>query len=160
MATIKNIPDQYTINVPLMTVNGNLVVLGNTTVIESQALNVYDSVITMNSNVTGAPVQNATIQVDRGTSANTAIRWSESLQSWQLTNNGTTFSNIAVVGGTPLNGNLNITSSTLYDTVHNVTMFTGTPNSGKSGVYVNNANGTNFELSTRTAAIAFSIIFG
>jgi hypothetical protein len=160
MSTVKNIPDKYTINVPLMTINGNLVVLGNTTAVESQALNVYDNVITLNANVTGTPVLDATIQVDRGTSANTAIRWHEVTQTWQISNNGTSFSNIATVGNTALSANLNITGVTLYDTVHNVTMFTNTPNSGKSGVFVNNINGTNIELATKSAAVAYSIIFG
>ena len=160
MSTIKNIPDKYTINVPQMTINGNLTVLGNSTVVESQTLSVYDNVITMNANTTGTPTLDATIQVDRGTSANTAIRWHESTQTWQLTNNGTTFYNIQVASAT--SGNINISGITLYTTPSsgNVQISANTPGSGGSGVYVTSNVATNAELVTKSKAVAYSIVFG
>jgi hypothetical protein len=159
MSTIKNIPDKYTINVPTMVVNGNLTVLGNTTTVESSTLTVYDNLITLNGNVTGTPSFDATIQINRGLSANTAIRWHESTQTWQITNNGTTYGNI--VAAAP-SGNINITNTTLYTnpTSGNVQIYANTAGSGGSGVYVTNTQTTGAELVTKSKAVAYSIVFG
>jgi P pilus assembly chaperone PapD len=158
MSTIKNITDSYTINVPLMTVNGNLVINGNTTTVESQNLTVYDNIITLNGNVTGTPTLDAAIEVNRGSSANVALRWSESSGHWQVTNDGATYYNIATAGG--VSGNINITGVSVYDTANTVILYTGTVSSGKSGLLVDNSIGTKQELATTSAAIAYSIIFG
>lgn len=158
MATIKNIPDTYTINVPNMTVNGNLNITGNSTNIYSTNLVVEDNIITLNGNVTGTPTLNAGIMVNRGSSASTQLLWNESLQAWQLTNDGTNYHNILTAGG--VSGNINITGVTLYDTANTVTVYTGTVSSGKSGLFVDNTVGTGQELATKSAAIAYSIIFG
>jgi hypothetical protein len=158
MATIKNIPDSYTINVPLMTVNGNLLITGNSTNIYSTNLTVTDNIITLNGNVTGTPTLNAAIEVNRGTSANVEIRWNESVDAWQITNDGSTFGNILTAGAP--SGNVNITGVTLYDTANVVTFYTGAVSSGKSGIYVDNTSGSQQELTTKGAAIAYSIIFG
>jgi len=56
MATIKNIPDSYTINVPLMTVNGNLVISGNTTSVDSTNTSIVDNILTLNKGEAGAGV--------------------------------------------------------------------------------------------------------
>jgi hypothetical protein len=90
--------------------------------------------------------------------ANVTLRWSESNAHWQITNDGTTFYNIATAGG--VSGNINITGISLYDTANTVTLYTGTISSGKSGLFVDNTNGTQQELATKSAAIAYSIIFG
>lgn len=164
MSTIKNIPDSYKINVPTMTVNGNLIVLGNTTTIESQTLNVWDNTITLNANVTGTPVLDATIQVDRGTSVNTAVRWHESVKSWQITNDGTNFGNIlfAPNGNFALSANLVMVQTTIAPpaTTSNTTVFAIAPGNGGSGLYVANSNYANVEIITKQRSIAYSIIFG
>ena len=161
MATIKNIPDNYTINVPLMTVNGNLVVTGNTASIASTNTTIWDNIITLNGGLSNSNPPNplgAGIEVDRGTSANVALKWNESAAHWQITNDGSTYYNIATAGGT--SGNINITGITLYDTANATTVYTGTVSSGKSGIFVDNTTGNQQELATKSAAIAYSIIFG
>jgi len=155
MATIKNIPDSYTINVPTMTVNGNLNIIGNTTTINSATVNA-DDVLMFNTN--SAVNLNASIGVYRPVGANVFVRWNEATTTWQLTNNGTTFGNILTAGSVV--GNINITGISLYDTANTVTLYTGTVSSGKSGLFVDNTNGTQQELATKSAAVAFSIIFG
>lgn len=155
MATIKRIPDTYDVYVPTMTIHGNLNVIGNTSTINSAVINV-DDVLMFNTN--SSVNYNATIGNYRPTAANVFIRWNEATTSWQLTNDGTNFYNIATAGGT--SGNINITGISLYDTANTVTVYTGTVNSGKSGLYVDNTNGTQNELATKSAAVAFSIIFG
>jgi len=158
MATIKNIPDSYTINVPTMTVNGNLNVVGTTTSINSATLDFTDLLV-LNSNIGAVtPTIDATIAVYRGTQANTAIRWHEATKTWQITNDGTTFGNV-LTAGIPA-GNINITGVSLYDTANTTALYTGTVSSGKSGLFVDNTNGTQQELATKSAAVAFSIIFG
>lgn len=159
MATIKNIPDSYTINVPLMTVNGNLVISGNTTNVNSTNTSILDNILTLNKGESGAGVTlgYAGIEIDRGSSANVQLRWNESYDKWQVTSDGSTFANIAT---SSTSGNINITGLTIYDTANSVTFYTGTVSSGKSGIFVNNTNGSGQELATKSAAIAYSIIFG
>ena len=75
-------------------VGGNLTVNGTTTTLNTDNLAVEDNLITLNSNVTGAPVLNAGIEVERGTSLNTAIRWNETDDKWEVSEDGTTYSAI------------------------------------------------------------------
>lgn len=83
------------------TITGDTVVTGNLTVTGTQFyantvnLTVVDNIITLNSNVTGAPSLSAGIEVNRGSSTNTKIIWSEANTSWEFTNNGTTYDKIA-----------------------------------------------------------------
>lgn len=55
--------------------------------------------ILMNSDVTGAPTENITLSVERGTSPDVAIRWNESTDVWEFTNDGTTYQSIGSGGG-------------------------------------------------------------
>ena len=49
----------------------------------------------MNSNVTGVPTTNGGIEINRGSSLNTSIIWSETDKYWEFTNDGTTYKKIA-----------------------------------------------------------------
>ena len=84
------LPDNVTIGNDL-TVTGNLIVSGSTAYINTTELLVEDNLVTLNSGTTGAPSLNAGIEIERGTSANTDIRWNESLDVWQFTNDGTNY---------------------------------------------------------------------
>jgi hypothetical protein len=164
MATIKNIPDSYTINVPVMTLNGNLNVNGNTTVIHTSQLSVDDNIITLNGNVSGTPTLNAGIQINRGSSANVFLQWTESSKAWQITNDGSSFGNIMYVpnGNLTLTANLYLTTTTVAPVAVAGTsvLFARTPNAGGSGLYVTNSAYSNEELALKRRAIAYSIIFG
>jgi hypothetical protein len=153
-STVKNLSGDYIINSTLVTINGNLVVTGNTTSINSTDLIVNDNIITLNGNVTGVPVLNAAISVNRGSSANVQLRWNESFDKWQLTNNGSTFGNIATTG------NIDLTGLTIYDTANSVTLYSGAVSSGQTGLYVDNSGDVQQELISKNAAISYSIIFG
>jgi len=76
-------------------VTGNLIVSGNTTTLNSQTLTVADNQVVLNSNHTGSPVLDAGILVNRGSSANVDLKWNESTDRWQFTNNGTAYYNLA-----------------------------------------------------------------
>lgn len=78
-----------------LVVTGNLTVSGNTTTLNTETLLIEDNQIVLNSGQTGSPTTNAGIIAERGTSADVEIRWNETTDKWQLTNDGTTFSNIA-----------------------------------------------------------------
>ena len=83
------------------TITGDTVVTGNLTVTGTQFyantvnLTVVDNIITLNSNVTGAPTLSAGIEINRGSSTNTKLLWSEANTSWEFTNDGITYDKIA-----------------------------------------------------------------
>jgi hypothetical protein len=82
-----------------LTVSGNLTVQGTTTTVNSTTINLADNIITLNSNATGSASQNAGIEVERGDDANVSIRWNETSNAWQITNDGTTYNNISSFSG-------------------------------------------------------------
>ena len=182
MSTTKRISGDYTlkptgrvnITTELVTINGNLVVTGNSQSIVSTDSYITDSVIVLNHGVATPNPLGAAIEVDRGNQANVSIIWNESTGTWQYTQDGSTFVNFAVgsnAGGVALTtvyqdrhprlgGNLNITGATLYDTANTVIISTGAVGSGGSGVYVTNAQHQQIELAEITRSIAYGIIFG
>lgn len=91
-----------------VTVSGNLTVSGTSTTINTETVTVNDNIIVLNNNVTGSPTENAGIEIERGSSTNVVIRWNETTDKWQFSNDGTTYKNIgedpsetALDGGTP-----------------------------------------------------------
>jgi hypothetical protein len=105
MPVVKSLSDDFTItnkvkqtaNITLSThtvfVQGNLYVGGNATAISKTDLNITDNIITINAGETGPGVTLITsgLNVDRGSLANVAILWNETLGAWTLTNDGTTY---------------------------------------------------------------------
>lgn len=83
-----------------LTVTGDLTVSGNTTTINTANLFIEDNIILLNSGETGTPTLNAGIEVERGTSTNVDIRWNESTDKWQFTNDGSTYTDFGAGGAT------------------------------------------------------------
>ena len=83
-----------------LTVTGDLTVSGNTTTINTANLFIEDNIILLNSGETSTPTLNAGIEVERGTSTNVDIRWNESTDKWQFTNNGSTYVDLGAGGAT------------------------------------------------------------
>ena len=79
-----------------LVVSGDLTVSGSQTILNTETLTVDDNIIVLNNNVTGTPSENAGIEVERGTSTNTVLRWNESTDRWQFTNDGSTYYNIPI----------------------------------------------------------------
>lgn len=77
-------------------VAGNFTVQGTTTTVESNTVAVADNILTLNSDTTGSPTQNAGIEVERGDEANTQLRWNEGSDKWTFTNDGAVYYPIAV----------------------------------------------------------------
>ena len=93
-----------------LNITGNLTVNGTTTTINTATLNVSDNIVVLNNDVTGTPTENAGIAVERGTSDNVDIRWNETTDKWEFTNDGTTYSDIGSGGST---GDISFSGSTM-----------------------------------------------
>lgn len=94
------LPDDVTVSNNLsvgqnLTVTGNLTVNGNTTTLNTETLAVEDNKVLLNSSVTGAPSADAGVEIERGTSTNVELRWNETADKWQFTNDGSAYLNIA-----------------------------------------------------------------
>ena len=113
-----------------LTVSGNLTVSGTTTSINTETLTVDDNIVVLNNNVTASPTENAGIEVERGTSANVAIRWNETSDVWEITNDGTTYSDIATATSVSTTTGA-LTVDNLYDV-----NFTTSPTNGQFLKYV------------------------
>jgi hypothetical protein len=108
------LPDSVTITSDL-TVGGNLTVNGTLTSLNTEQVTIEDNVVVLNSNVTGSPLANAGIEVERGDSTNTSIIWNETDDKWTLTNNGTNYHAITRKYVETLS-----TSATSYTVTHNL----------------------------------------
>lgn len=114
-------------------IDGNLQVGGNTTTVTKVELEVSDNIITLNKGgggASGVVLGTAGIEIDRKDSsgsglANVAIRWNETFDKWQITNDGTTYGNVSSssgVGATALvddpapqlGGNLDVLARTIF----------------------------------------------
>lgn len=94
-------------------VSGNFIVSGTTTSVNTETLTIDDNIIVLNNNETGTPSQNAGIEIERGTSANVLLRWNETADKWEITNDGTEYNPISTTTGTETLTNKTLTSPTI-----------------------------------------------
>jgi len=71
-------------------------------------LAVADNILTLNSDTTGVPTQNAGIEVERGDEANVQVRWNEAQGKWTFTNDGAVYYGIATGTDTLNEGSTNL----------------------------------------------------
>jgi hypothetical protein len=64
------------------TITGNLTVSGTTTSVNTNEVNIGDNIMVLNSDETGAPSQDAGIEIERGTSSNVQFVWDEGNDRW------------------------------------------------------------------------------
>jgi hypothetical protein len=93
-------------------VAGNLTVSGTTTTVDSNTVTIADNILTLNSDATGAPTQNAGVEVERGDEANTQIRWNEGSDKWTFTNDGAVYYPMAVSTDDLAEGSTNLYHTT------------------------------------------------
>jgi hypothetical protein len=191
MSTYKRISGDYTIqsvgindviniNSAMVTINGNLQVSGNSQTIVSTNSAITDNKITLNHGLSNSSPPNAAgaaIEVDRGTGANVQLRWNETVQKWQITNDGSIYANIASSVGVAfanvyadsapaISANLDLRGSRIWNSniaspvVGNTSLFISNIDTGGTGVYVNNNSYVNGELINKTRSVAYSILFG
>jgi hypothetical protein len=98
-------------------VSGDLTVSGTTTTVNTETINLADNIITLNSNEAGVPSQNAGIEIERGTSTNVALRWNETTDKWQVTEDGTTYTDIALTGHAHTSGNISDFTEAAQDAI-------------------------------------------
>jgi hypothetical protein len=82
-STLKYNPSTETLKVT------NLIISGTQTTINTETINLADNIITLNSNFAGDPdivVEDAGIEVERGTGDNVKLFWDESEDAWTVTN--------------------------------------------------------------------------
>ena len=105
------------------TIAGNKTFSGTTTISGAlsstgSSVEIADNLITLNADATGTPSDNVGIIVERGDSTNVQLRWDESGDGWQYTNDGAAYKDLI---------NLESISATLA--------------SGDGGIAYNNATG-------------------
>jgi hypothetical protein len=83
-----------------VTVGGNLTVNGTTTTLNTETLTVEDNIIVLNGNVSASPTTDAGIEVERGTETNVVLRWNETTDKWQFTNDGSNYTDLGAGGAT------------------------------------------------------------
>jgi hypothetical protein len=132
MAAVKKLNTSYTIDTTDVIITGNLTVQGSQTAIQTTNTTLKDNIIVLNDGEVGAGVTLGTagIAVARGSLANVALRWNETSDRWELTNDGTTYAAInSSASGTfaliddsnpILGGNLNTNSYTISSNVGNL----------------------------------------
>jgi hypothetical protein len=78
-----------------LTVAGNLTVSGTTTTVNTETLTINDNIVLLNNNATGSPSENAGIEVERGDSTNVLLRWNETTDKWEWTDDGSAYTPFA-----------------------------------------------------------------
>jgi hypothetical protein len=161
---------------------GNLTVNGTTTTVNSNNVNIGDAIITLNSDETGAPSQNAGFEVERGTSANVSLVWDETIDRWDfgasydvranafigdLEGNADTASAWATArtitlggdasGSVSIDGSANVTLTVSVDSVQANSVALGTDTTGNYVATATGSNGISVTGSgSETAAITIS----
>ena len=186
MAAVKRLNTTYTLDTTDVYLTGNLHVLGVYDTTNVTNTNVQDKDIALNVGEQGwgvggnaAPGQSSII-VDRGLQANVALRWNEIYDNWELTTNGSGYSNIATssssgitavvqdtsprLGGNLITNGFNVQLQSLLTAnpptavASNVILYSDTVGSAGSGLFVVNSGTASDELVTKSKAIVFSII--
>lgn len=153
-------------------IGGDLTVSGSTVTVNVETLLIEDNIIVLNTGTTGSPSLNAGVEVERGTSTNVQLRWNESTDKWQFTNDGTTFYNIIGEGTASIGGlsDVTISSATNGDFLRyngsvwiNDAVNLGTDTTGNFVSNVTSGNGitvthTPGEASSATVAVNTSVV--
>lgn len=123
--------NEVTVTTEVFRVKGDLVVTGETASVSETNLNISNNTILLNEGESGAGVTAGTsgVYIDRGSVNDVGIRFNESTDKWQLTEDGTTWVNIGVTSGggtslenivedtTPqLGGNLDVNGQSIVST--------------------------------------------
>jgi hypothetical protein len=96
-----------------LVIGGNLTVSGTSTTVNTETISLADNIIDLNSNfTTGTPTENSGLRIIRGDSANVQIRWNESSDVWDFTNDGTNYSALLSASSTDTFTNKSISFGT------------------------------------------------
>jgi len=73
-----------TANLNNVTVQGNLTVEGTQTILNTATVEIEDPILLLSNNTSGAPSQNAGIEIKRGSSSNKTLIWNETTDKWTV----------------------------------------------------------------------------
>lgn len=161
-----------TITTDTFFVNGNMLVGGTSTSITRTDSAITDNVIVLNKGEEGAGVSliYSGLEIDRGTSPNVQIRWNETIDKWELSNDGTVYgqlttsadgtalANVYADSAPTLSANLDLYGNKIYDSTTSVQLNAGTASEGATGIYVTNELVTNEELINKTKALIYNVL--
>ena len=142
------LPDSVQITSDL-TVGGNLTVSGSTTYINTETIQLADNIILLNSNATGSATENAGLEVERGDDTNVSIRWNESSNKWEFTNDGSTYAEIASASVVSLIDGRLVTAESEIDTLQSQVAALASASStltDKVAINVGNGAATSFAI--------------
>ncbi len=166
----KNIGGAKTFTSDLI-LSGNLTVNGTQTTVNTETLTVDDNIIVLNNNEAGTPSQNAGIEIERGTSTNVQLRFNETSDQWEFTNDGSSYVALGTSGiftgdtdgvsegstnlyFTPsrARGNISVTDaggdgSLAYNSTSGVITYTG-PSAAEVRAHLSGSSGVNYDSST------------
>jgi hypothetical protein len=76
-----------------LTVGGNIIITGDTISLQTENLLIEDNLVTLklNASAGGAPMVDAGLEINRGTSPTVGIHWNETHDRWELTVDGTNY---------------------------------------------------------------------
>jgi len=74
-----------------LVLSGNLTVNGTQTIINTTTASLADNIVELNRDASGVPSEDAGLQVNRGSSSDVFLKWDESSDEWQFTNDGSTY---------------------------------------------------------------------
>jgi len=106
--------DSVNINSNLI-ISGNLTVNGTTVTVNTETVVVEDNIMVLNVDAAKADIENdkdSGIEIERGSLTNVQLRWNESVDKWQFTNDGTNYINI----------NENVSSADSWSTARTITL--------------------------------------
>ena len=129
-------------------VSGDLTVNGTTTTVNTETINLADNIIVLNANATGAPTENAGIEVERGDSPNVVLRWNESTDTWEATKDGTNYYALVLAGDDISTSDITNFTEDVQDVVGG--MVSSNTESGISVTYDDESGKLNFDLSDPT----------
>lgn len=100
MSSTKRVSGDYDIYADNVNINGNLTIVGSQTTVESINSSIKDNIIVLNQGEAGAGITLGTagIQIDRGSSPDVVLRYNETLDQWEFTNDGSTYTAIGTAG--------------------------------------------------------------
>jgi hypothetical protein len=140
-----------------LVVDGNLTVGGTTTTVNTETINLADNIITLNSNATGSATQNGGIEVERGDDTNVTLRWNETSDKWEVTEDGANYKTI-ILAGDSITGDTsgNAATATALETPRNIggVSFNGTANINLPGVNASGNQNTSGNAATATKLAA------
>ena len=119
-----------------VTISGNLTINGVGGNLSVTSLTVEDNIIDISAETTGTPINNAGIRVIRGDDPAVQLRWNETTDTWQTTNDGSAYLNI--VGSNTTTGNANVgnigATGGIFTTVAGALTTNAQPNITSTGI--------------------------